>query len=90
MDLIILYRITADLKVETDIITSIADSPITKLSKNTTQHAPDTTTRKQAQKTTQKTCSLPQTTGPQRRTEHRFHVEIVMDTTTRNSERKDK
>ena len=51
MDLIILYRITADLKVETDIITSIADSPITKLSKNTTQHAPDTTTRKQAQTT---------------------------------------
>ena len=51
MDLIILYRITADLKVETDIIISIADSPITKLSKNTTQHAPDTTTHKQAQTT---------------------------------------
>jgi len=25
----------------------------------------------------------------QRRTEHRFHTEIVMDITTRNSERKD-
>ena len=46
-----IYRITSNVKVETDIITSIADSSITKLSKNTTQHAPDTITRKQAQTT---------------------------------------